>query len=79
MRRLTRQHEQQLRESRPDILGILVGWHGDGGFTQAVYFTSAEAAHKGEASMANDELGREFMSQFVGEPTFFDLVTPELD
>jgi hypothetical protein len=30
----------QLRESRPDILGGLVGWHGDGGFTQVVYFRS---------------------------------------
>lgn len=79
MRRLTREHEQQLHENRPDILGIVVGWHGDGGFTQAVYFTSAEAAHKGEASMANDDLGRDYMSFFDGEPTFFDLATPDLD
>jgi len=79
MRRHAQQREQQLHESRPDILGIVVGWHGDGGFTQAVYFTSAEAAHQGEAAMANGELGREFMSLIDGEPTFFDLATPDLD
>ena len=75
----TTEFEQQLHESRPDVLGIVVGWHGDGGFTQAVYFTSAEAARRGEAAMANDELGREYMSLLDGEPTFFDLATPNID
>src|SRR5438270_2467120 len=36
MRRLTGEMEQQLRKARPDILGITVAWHGDGGFTQTV-------------------------------------------
>ena len=79
MRRRAPQLEQQLHERRPDILGIVVGWHGDGGFTQAVYFTSAEDARQGEAATDNDELRREFMSLIDGEPTFFDLPTPDLD
>jgi hypothetical protein len=28
--------EAELQATRPDILGIVVAWHGDGGFTQAV-------------------------------------------
>ena len=79
MRRRAPQLEQQLHERRPDILGIVVGWHGDGTFTEAVYFTSAEAARQGEAATENDELRQEFMTLIAGEPTFFDLPTPDLD
>jgi len=57
----------------------VVGWHGDGTFTEAVYFTSAEAARQGEAATENDELRQEFMTLIAGEPTFFDLPTPDLD
>ena len=79
MRRLGPQMEQELHERRPDILGITMGWHGDGGFTQVVYFTSAEDARRNEAASENDELGQQFMALFDGEPTFFDLPTPDLD
>src|SRR2546423_1665097 len=40
MRKQEKEMEAQLRKVRPDILGIVVAWHGDGGFTQAVYFKS---------------------------------------
>jgi hypothetical protein len=79
MRRRLPELEQQLHERRPDILGIVLGWHVDGGFTQAVYFTSAESARQGEASTENDELRQEFMSLLDGQPTFFDIATPDLD
>lgn len=79
MRRRLPQLEQQLSELRPDVLGIVVGWHGDGGFTQAVYFTSAEAARQGEAATENGEVRQEFMALIDGTPTFFDLSTPDLD
>src|SRR5258705_9482035 len=39
-RKMATEHEAELRKARPDILGMLVAWHGDGGFTQAVYFKS---------------------------------------
>jgi len=71
--------EEQLRERRPDILGMLVGWHGDGAFTQAVYFRSADAAREGEAATDNEELRQEFMTLLDGDLTFFDLSTPDFD
>lgn len=79
MRRLGRQMEDQLGKSRPEILGMLVAWHGDGDFTQAVYFTSVEAARKAEAASQDDEAGREMMELLDGQPTFFDLESPDLD
>lgn len=79
MRLRAPQLQQQLHERRPDILGILVGWHGDGGFTEAVYFTSAEGARRGEVATDNDEFRQEFMSLVDGEPTFFDFAVPDLD
>lgn len=79
MRRLGRQMEDRLGENRPEILGILVAWHGDGDFTQAVYFTSIEAAREAEAASQDDEAGREMMELLDGQPTFFDLESPDLD
>ena len=79
MRRRLPELEGDLQKNRPDILGIVVGWHGDGAFTQAVYFTSADAAHKGEAATEGDASRRELMSLIDGEMTFFDLVSPDFD
>jgi hypothetical protein len=71
--------EARLRERRPDILGMVIAWHGDGGFTQAVYFTSEAAARQGEKETEQDQLRQEFMSLMEGPPTFFDLTRPDLD
>jgi hypothetical protein len=79
MRRRRDEMEKRLRERRPDILGMLVGWHGDGGFTQAVYFTSEQEARQQEQGMQDDEMRAEYMSLLDGEPAFFDLTKPDLD
>jgi hypothetical protein len=79
LRHLTGEMEKQLREARPDILGITVAWHGDGGFTQAVYFTSEADARKQEQDAAGDQLREQYMAMFDGPPTFIDLSNPELD
>jgi hypothetical protein len=79
MRRRAPDFLNQLRQLRPDILGIVVGWHGDSGFTQAVYFASADAARQGEAATEGAELRKEFGDQIDGQPTFFDLTTPDFD
>jgi hypothetical protein len=71
--------EQQLRQRRPDILGMVVAWHGDGGFTQAVYFTSQEEARQKETETENDEVRQDFMSLIDGQPGFFDLTAPDID
>ena len=79
MRGEMRDMETQLRERRPDILGIVVAWHGDGGFTQAVYFTSEKETRQLEKATEQDDLRQRFMANFEGSPTFFDLREPELD
>ena len=79
MRRRMKEMESSLRIARPDILGIVIAWHGGGDFTQAVYFTSAQAAHAGEASMQNDQMQKDFMAFMAGPPTFFDLQPPDFD
>lgn len=79
MRRRLPELEGELEKNRPDILGIVVGWHGDGGFTQSVYFTSAEDARKGEAATEANTSRQELMSLIDGEMTFFDLLSPDFD
>jgi hypothetical protein len=69
----------QISQNRPDILGISVAWHGDGGFTQAVYFKSEADARSAETGGQEDETGRRYMELIDGEPTFFDLPKPMLD
>jgi hypothetical protein len=80
MRARTEAFVEQLKEKRHDILGIVVAWHGDGGgFTQAVYFKSQDAARAGESETENDDLRDEFLSSFDGPPSFIDLSEPVLD
>lgn len=79
MRRRAREMEPQLEGSRPDVLGGVVAWHGDGSFTQAIYFTSEAAAREGEKSMQDDDVAAELMALIDGEMTFFDLPDPQLD
>jgi len=80
MRRLVAELEPALRTSRPDVIGSVCAWHGDGGgFTQAIYFTSEAAAREGEEGMADDESARSMMELIDGELTFFDLSDPYLD
>jgi len=80
MRGDVEQMEAMLRERRPDILGMVVAWHGDGGgFTQAVYFRSEEETRLQEKATEQDELRQEYMDMFEGQPVFFDLPEPQLD
>ena len=72
--------EPELRKIRPDIIGGTLAWHGDGGgFTQVMYFTSAEEAHKNEKAMAESPLFHEFMAQMDGDLTFYDLTAPDFE
>lgn len=79
MRAMLPEVEGQLREQRPDILGVTVAWHGDGHFTQAVYFRSQAEARAAETATENDDMAAEFMSLFDGPPTFYDLTAPDFD
>lgn len=73
--------EAQLREIRPDLLGIVVAWHADGDreFTQAAYFTSEADARKNEQAAGDNEARNQYMDMFDGAPTFVDLVEVDID
>lgn len=70
-----------LPEFRPDVLGGVVALHGDGGFTEAVYFTSEEEARHGERKEPPPELEAlldEERSLFESELSYLDLREPWL-
>lgn len=79
MRGLISQMEGELRQRRPDILGMVVAYHGDGGFTQAVYFKSEAETRKQETATENEELRKQYNDVFDGAPTFYDLPNPDFD
>ncbi|MGH9157457.1 MAG: hypothetical protein ACRD1K_16850 [Acidimicrobiales bacterium] len=68
----------KLSELRPDVIGSIRAWDGDF-FTDAIYFTSEEAAREGEARMAEApgvDMG-EFMA-LIEDLSFVDLKRPWL-
>jgi len=72
--------EDEVRQARPDILGMAVAFHDDGsGFTQAVYFKSEAETRKTEKATESSEVRSGYMEMFDGPPTFFDLKSPRLD
>ena len=74
------QMETDLRKARPDLLGMIVAWHGDGrDFTQVVYFGSEEETRRLEKETESSEMRENYADMFDGEPTFFDLKDPVLD
>lgn len=78
MRSAMNEMEADLRERRPDLLGIVIAWHDNNEFTQAVYFTSEKEAREQEQA-TQDERDQDFGSLLDGELTFFDLPEPQLD
>jgi hypothetical protein len=80
MRQLMEQSSDSLRKLRPDVIGGTVALHGDGGFTQTVYFTSEAAARDGERREPPAELKAidEQVSALLSEATFYDLARPWL-
>jgi hypothetical protein len=77
MRSQMKDLEPELRELRPDLIGGTIAWHGDGGFTQAAYFSSEADAREGERVMAGSPLVNKFMSMIDGDLTFYDLRAPD--
>ncbi len=81
MRELNEQFEAVAGDFRPDVIGGVVALHGDGGYTNAVYFTSEKAAREGERQEPPaqlKELMDEEMALHEGQPTFIDLPDPWL-
>jgi hypothetical protein len=61
-------------ETRGDIIGGYLGLHGDGGFTQAVYYTSEDDAREG--ALTEPPVDTRELDELVGELTVLDLRRP---
>lgn len=65
--------EEILSRVRPDLIGGLMAWPGDGTFTQVAYFTSEAEARKGEqaemspedAAAVQDDMAAMQMERFI--------------
>lgn len=80
MRSLSDRFEERLRERRPDVIGGIIAWHGDGNdFVQTVYFTSEQEAREREKETSDDDLRQEWMSLVEGDIRFLDLPEPSFD
>jgi hypothetical protein len=80
LRQLGTAAEDTLRARRPDILGGTIAWHGDGEFTQTVYFTSEKEAREGEKRELPESeraTGEEFLS-LMTDLRYYDLREPWL-
>jgi hypothetical protein len=79
MRSGLKKMEASLSKVRPDLIGAVIGWHGDGGFTQASYFSSELEARENEQAMAQTPEFAEFRSLIDGDMTFYDFGDPGVD
>jgi hypothetical protein len=74
-----KQHEGQLKELRPDLIGGIDIYQPDGSYISVAYFTSEAEARKNEKAMGDDPMMGEYMSHMDGEITFLDITEPDLD
>jgi hypothetical protein len=76
LRSLGREMEPELKKMRPDIIGGIAAWHGDGGgYTQVMYFESEATARQAESNSSNEGPPQEFL-QLMGEVSYIDLSDP---
>jgi hypothetical protein len=79
-RAMLNESEGELAETRPDILGGVMAWHGTSGeFTQVMYFRSEQDARTGETSMADADVDTRYQDMMAVEPRFIDLTSPHFD
>ena len=72
-------NEDELRKLRPDLIGAVIAWHGDGTYTQTSYFTSEADARENEKAMADSPMMSQFMELMDGIPTFYDFIEVTFD
>jgi hypothetical protein len=80
-REMNERWESMGNDFRPDVIGGVLAVHGDGGYTNAVYFTSEAEAREGEQKEPPPEMKAmmdEEMALQEGELTFYDLRKPWL-
>jgi len=81
MHRLDDRVEDELPRWRPDLLGSVRAWHGDGpgDYTEAAYFTNEAEARTGEAQPPPPEVEAEMQewSDLMADVTYYDLTNPQ--
>lgn len=73
--------DPRIAELRPDVIGGLLTWDDTGHFTQAVYFTSEQAAREGERAVAAEPELSAQMNEWVADVeglTYLDLRAPRM-
>jgi hypothetical protein len=73
--------EELLQRTRPDVIGGIVAWPGDGTFIQTVYFTSEEEARaneKREPATDEERQAWERMASLMQMDAFIDISDPWL-
>ncbi|AII08878.1 hypothetical protein C8E05_5391 [Rhodococcus wratislaviensis] len=80
MRELLEQAEPQLHQLRPEILGGTLCTYGDGGYVEAVYFTSEAEARSHEKLEVPDDLRSLFEEEgrLTDDVTYYDMHSPML-
>jgi hypothetical protein len=78
-RKWGKEHEGDLKEIRPDLIGGLDVYKPDGSFVSVAYFTSEAEARKNEKAMGEAPMMAEYMSHMVGEMEFLDITDPDID
>ncbi|MCE5288493.1 MAG: hypothetical protein LLG14_04545 [Nocardiaceae bacterium] len=75
------EHEADFENFRDDVIGGVTALHGDGGYTDVIYFTSEAEARDGEKQEMPENMAammNEMMSLYEGEPTYYDIKEPWL-
>lgn len=72
--------EEMLRRRRPDVVGGVICWPGDGSFVQVIYFTSESEARANEASppSAEDQAAWDRLASLLTFERYLDLNEPWL-
>jgi len=78
-RKWGKEHEGDLKQIRPDLIGGVDVYQPDGSFVSVAYFTSEAEARKNEKGMAEDPMMGEYMSHMAGDMQFLDITKPEID
>lgn len=80
MHALMSAHSDEVHEARPEIIGGLMMDAGGGKFVDAIYFTSEDAARRGERSEMPEDMRAEMEEgmRLMDEVAYFDLHHPML-
>jgi hypothetical protein len=80
LRDLTARFDAQMSKVRPDVIGGSTALHGDGGYTDAVYFTSEREARENEKKelTGDAKAGFDEMMSVISDITYYDLKEPWL-